>query len=100
MSQEEQEPFKRQTMGLTPTGSTKIKELAKKYNVNMYVVVDVMIKSADEESDNFKHFMDIAVEQHAKHKAVSKEISDAVSQVTAGMTPEQVVDLLEKAKQL
>ena len=91
---------KRQTVNFTTEGHAQLKELTKRHGVNQYMMLDALIKTVDEENEAFL----VSVEDHKRakeaKKAVSREAAAALTQVTQGMTTEEIVALIEKAKQL
>lgn len=92
--------LKRQTIGFTPKGVERLKELSKKHGVSQFALVDALVRETDDTSPFFSKVLETAKETSNVRKKVSKEISQAVSDVTQGMTPEEVVALLQKAKSL
>ena len=91
---------KRQTVNFTVEGHVKLKELTKRHGVNQYMMVDALIASVDEESPAFLEQIELHIKDKTANKRLTKEVTQAVNEATAGMTPEEVVALLEKAKQL
>lgn len=91
---------KKQTTSFTTTGHAKVKEMAKRYGINQFMMLDAMIYSVDEQSKEFLERVDDWRAVKGAKKSIDGEMAAAVNEVTRGMSPEEVKALLEKAKEL
>lgn len=100
MSEDNKQELKKQTITFTAEGHAKLKDMSKRFRVSMWKMIDILGKTADEKNPEFLAMIEEAIEAKGSSRAVSKEIAAAVSDVTRGLNPAQVKELLERARNL
>lgn len=91
-------PDKKQTIGFTEPGHAKLKELSKRYNINQWMMVDVMIETVDEQSPEFKEAVKKWRIVRGNSDVISPKVASSISELTSGMSEDEVIALLERAR--
>lgn len=94
------EELKKQTISFTVEGHTQLKELTKHHGINQWMMLDALIKSADNEDPALLAEVQKRIDIKEAGKVVDKEIAAALNEATAGMDKAEVLALIQKAKAL
>lgn len=92
--------LKKQTITYTSEGHAKLKELTKRHGVNQWMMIDTLIKTVDEENEDFLAGIKEQINTKEATKAEIRQTNAAMLEATKGLTPEEVVALIQKAKAL
>lgn len=93
-------PPKKQTIGFTEYGHSKLKEISKRYRINQWMMVDVMIATVNEESPEFKEQVRKWQIVKGNNEVISPKVASSINALTSGMTEDEILALLERAKEL
>lgn len=91
---------KKQTIAFTETGHAKLKEMSKRYGLNQWMMLDVMIETVDEQATEFKEAVKKWEIVRGKSSTISPKVASSISELTSGMSEEEVLELLKKAREL
>jgi len=90
--------LKKQTISFTLEGHAKVKEMAKRYGVNQFMIMDVMIESVDEQSPEFAERVEYWQDLKGAKKTIKPELAAGINEITKGMSDEEIIELMSRAK--